>query len=75
LAHTKRPRPEVEPGAFSLQLDLLDLGHEPAAVIGHEGRDHAEDGVTKTADVQDVAAIWSLGSRVRLTSSRDNRRW
>ncbi len=32
LGSNKRPRPRLtEPGTFCLQLDLLDLGHEPAA--------------------------------------------
>jgi hypothetical protein len=37
---------------FPLQLDLFDLAHKPAGVVGQEGGDGAEDGVTEAADVQ-----------------------
>ena len=49
------PAHEGEPGAFSLQLDCLDLGHERAAIVGREYCCNAEDGANEAADVQDVA--------------------
>jgi hypothetical protein len=39
----------VSRGRSRSQLDLFDLGHEPAAVVGQEGSHDAEDGVTKAA--------------------------
>jgi len=39
---------------FFLQLYPLDLGHEPAGIVGQEGGYDAEHGVTEAADVQDV---------------------
>src|SRR5258708_10018092 len=45
------------PGAFRLQLDRFDLGHEPASVITQEGGHYSEHGIAESADVQDVAPL------------------
>jgi len=47
-------------GVLALQLHLLDLGHETAAVGGQESCYDAEHGVTEAADIQDVAMIRGL---------------
>jgi hypothetical protein len=62
-----RPSPQdVSRGALALQLHRLDLGHEPATIVGEKGGDNAERGVTEAADIQDVGPIRGLGRGVRL---------
>ena len=52
----------LDAGAFSLQLDCLDLGYEPAAIVGQEYRHNTEDGVNEAAEVQDVVEKSQRGS-------------
>ena len=63
----RRPRPRaLNRGRSHSQLDLLDLGHEPAGVVGQEGDHDAEHGVTEAANVQDVGPLRGLGGSVWL---------
>lgn len=53
---------------------LLDLGHEPAGVVGQEGGNDAEHGVTEAADVQDVGPLRGLRRGVGLEVDADQLR-
>lgn len=47
-------------GVSRLRFDRLDLGHEPAVIVGQEGSHDAGHGVTESAGVQDGSCTKAL---------------